>query len=149
MDTRPIQLIRKRKQSNDRRCGEKRDYFGSKLVSFFVKIMLSKHYCFYHSFSALVPHTQKKIANEFHRAILLWYYLAKHPNTAIQHGELKGIQVAPSVIGGSILGSIIGKELVLRLPSDALTKMTAPHAFIRWEVPPLSVNKIICPGNHK
>ncbi len=49
--------------------------------------------------------------------------MAKHPNTVITRGDLKGLEVASSV-GGDLFGRITGNELVLGLPSEALTKMT-------------------------
>jgi hypothetical protein len=60
---------------------------------------------------------------------LLRHHFAKHPNTVIQHGELKGVEVAPSAGAGSVFVAITaGQELALGLPSDALTKMTV-HAL--------------------
>jgi hypothetical protein len=65
----------------------------------------------------------KAVDDEFHRAILLRIYFEKHGNVVIKREDLKGLVVAPSV-GGNLFGKIKGEELLLALPSEALTKMT-------------------------
>jgi hypothetical protein len=54
---------------------------------------------------------------------LLRHYFEKHPGVVIKRKDLLGQQVAPSV-GGCLFGKITGEELLIALPSEALTKMT-------------------------
>ena len=63
------------------------------------------------------------VPNEFHRAILLRYYMSMNPTAVIQRKDLKGLQVSPSA-GGNLFGPISGKELILGITSEVLAKMT-------------------------
>jgi hypothetical protein len=54
---------------------------------------------------------------------MLRHYFEKHPGVVIKRSDLKGLEVAPSV-GGNLFGEITGEELLIALPSEALTKMT-------------------------
>jgi hypothetical protein len=62
------------------------------------------------------------VDEEHHRAILLRHCFEKHPGVVIKRKDLIGLEVAPSV-GGCLFGKITGEELLIALPSEALTKM--------------------------
>jgi hypothetical protein len=61
--------------------------------------------------------------NKHHRAIMSCHCFEKHPGAVIQCEDLKGLEVAPSA-GGDAFRKTMGKELLLGLPSEALTKRT-------------------------
>jgi hypothetical protein len=67
--------------------------------------------------------------DKHHRAIMSCHCFEKHTGAVIQCEDLKGLEVAPSA-GSNMFGKITGEELLLGLPSEALTKMTV-HALCR------------------
>jgi hypothetical protein len=67
------------------------------------------------------------VDEEHHRAILPRHCFEKHPGVVIKRKDLIGLEATPSV-GGCLFRKIAGEELLIALPSEALTKMTV-HAL--------------------
>jgi hypothetical protein len=71
----------------------------------------------------VAPHTkiERDAGNEFHCSILLHHCHVKNKTIVISRKQLQGD--IDEAVGGSLFGPISGAELVLGMPSEALSAM--------------------------